>query len=481
MKILLKTGFNILLLFCSFKAFSLDASLRGYYPSFKESDVVELITSPYGSPDYTGFTKTYTTEIHNHSFRFVIQMEDAPLQIVIHFKDKYGKLTWTDQYLAKAISGYYIESRDEISIFENNKEIEYTGKGSSKFKVLQQVKAMGSKAFAPLGISFVENPFLNIKIADSLIKEQLAVVRDNKHVLSDAIYTIYRANLIGGWIGLKYSVRYIADSTRKRVIDSLRHANFQDPFSQSELTNINNSAYIIYADQYTRNIRSKYEFDSCYSSGREFSDHKYYLFLERHYSGKILERLITDILFRDRVEAGDNSDLINDALSRIKNPDFRMVLNTLKNHRSPGADAFNFSLTDENGKMHTMEEFKGQVVFLDFWFTGCGNCIQVKPYIDKLEDYFRNKPVSFLSVNLDKTKAEWLKSVQQGKYTTKLGMNLFTGGNAFESAISKYYSVDGGPTLILIDRCGKLMAIPADPRIDNGDNIRRLITAQLKQ
>jgi len=480
MQKIIKPGFTILIILCALKAAASGAIISGYYPSLKEGDIVTLTATAYGDPNFPEFLKVYHTKIKNHAFRFVIPARNAPIKIFIIFSDKLDKLTGTNQYIRKKVQGFYLEKGDDIVITEYGGKVRYSGRGSAKFKVLQQIRGFEHDAFSPLGTSFIGNPLLNFHIADSLIQKQLAFLQAKKNLLSGHMYTIYKANLFGGWIGRNYMVRYVPDSARESVINELKTTYFRQPFDNKDREKIDDSPAIIYADRYASSIRLKYEFDSCYAANAAFSDHNYYRFLKKNYSGKLLERLVADMLFRDRVEPGDNSGLINDALTWVKNQDFRIVLSNLKSHRAPGAKAFEFSFSDDQGQMHTMDEFKGKIVFIDFWFTGCGNCIQVTPFIKHLEGYFQQKPVVFLSINIDNTKEEWLKSIQTGKYTTKLGTNLFSGGNGLNSPISKYYSVDAGPTLILIDQSGKIMATPLDPRDDNGKSLIAQIDGALR-
>ena len=47
-----------------------------------------------------------------------------------------------------------------------------------------------------------------------------------------------------------------------------------------------------------------------------------------------------------------------------------------------------FTLTDQNGDMHTLSDYKGQTVFLNFWATWCPPCRSEMPEIQKLYEEF---------------------------------------------------------------------------------------------
>ena len=54
--------------------------------------------------------------------------------------------------------------------------------------------------------------------------------------------------------------------------------------------------------------------------------------------------------------------------------------------------AFDFTLVDQYGKTHTLSEYKGKVVFLNFWTTWCPPCKEELPYIQEIyEEYNENK------------------------------------------------------------------------------------------
>ncbi len=50
------------------------------------------------------------------------------------------------------------------------------------------------------------------------------------------------------------------------------------------------------------------------------------------------------------------------------------------------------------GKPTTIGDFKGKVVFLNFWSTSCGPCIAEMPGIERLQASLRSEPVAFLAV-----------------------------------------------------------------------------------
>ena len=50
-------------------------------------------------------------------------------------------------------------------------------------------------------------------------------------------------------------------------------------------------------------------------------------------------------------------------------------------------------LKDQFGKSHKLEDYKGKVIFLNFWATWCGPCRSEMPEIQKLYEEYLGKPL----------------------------------------------------------------------------------------
>tara|TARA_R110002074_G_scaffold393815_1_gene580709 strand:+ start:10123 stop:10755 length:633 start_codon:yes stop_codon:yes gene_type:complete len=61
---------------------------------------------------------------------------------------------------------------------------------------------------------------------------------------------------------------------------------------------------------------------------------------------------------------------------------------------------YNLKLIDRDGKTRSLEEFKGKVIFLNFWATWCPPCVAEMPSVDKLHEEMGDD-IAFVMVSFD--------------------------------------------------------------------------------
>ncbi|MDN5477821.1 MAG: TlpA family protein disulfide reductase, partial [Chryseobacterium sp.] len=184
-----------------------------------------------------------------------------------------------------------------------------------------------------------------------------------------------------------------------------------------------------------------------------------YEILKKNYSGILREKLILAYFIENSARLENASELMNDAFSYFKTEVFKDTLRKLYDASKIGSNAYNFSLQDSKGNVVKLSDFKGKIVFIDFWYTGCSSCS--KFYTDQLsrvEAHYKDDPnFVFLSISCDKDMGEWHKSINDGLYTSKHALNLYTNGEGSSHPIFSAYGVYGYPSQVLIDRKGKII------------------------
>lgn len=124
--------------------------------------------------------------------------------------------------------------------------------------------------------------------------------------------------------------------------------------------------------------------------------------------------------------------------------------------------AYNFTLKDQYGNQHTLSDYKGKVVFLNFWATWCPPCKKEMPDIEELyKQYNLNKDeVVFLGIanpssddypnNQDMRKEEIISFLEDGEYTFPTVFDET--GKVFYN-----YNISAFPTTFMIDKEGNIV------------------------
>ena len=112
---------------------------------------------------------------------------------------------------------------------------------------------------------------------------------------------------------------------------------------------------------------------------------------------------------------------------------------------SPAPD---FTLTDLNGEEVSLSDYKGKIVFLNFWATWCVYCDMEMPDLDKIDK--ENDDVVVLAVNVMEDKKTVEPYITKGGY--EFDVVLDTDGE-----ISRNYLIRPLPTSYFIDAEGILL------------------------
>lgn len=123
-----------------------------------------------------------------------------------------------------------------------------------------------------------------------------------------------------------------------------------------------------------------------------------------------------------------------------------------------GADAPPFTAElvanapEGSGKEVSLESLRGRPVVLDFWATWCGPCRAEAPVVDGLASRFKDKGLVTLGVNT---------SDEEGLAAGWAARNRISFPIVYDrdNAIAGAYDVHNIPTLVVIDRQGKIHAV----------------------
>ncbi len=110
-----------------------------------------------------------------------------------------------------------------------------------------------------------------------------------------------------------------------------------------------------------------------------------------------------------------------------------------------------FRLPDLKGKMVALEDFRGKIVFLNFWATWCPPCRAEMPAMEKLFQRMQGKDFVMLAVDFQEERDQVQGFMKQ--FRLHFPALLDTDGT-----VAAAYGIRGLPSTYILDRAGKIVA-----------------------
>lgn len=111
------------------------------------------------------------------------------------------------------------------------------------------------------------------------------------------------------------------------------------------------------------------------------------------------------------------------------------------------APAPNWQLKDLDGKSHSLRNYKGKVVVLEFWQRGSDWCLRLVPQVEQIAEHFEDQPVVVLGMNID-AKEDDARFVAE-----RMALNYPT---LRADKIAEKYGVRELPAVVVIDQKGNI-------------------------
>jgi thiol-disulfide isomerase/thioredoxin len=131
--------------------------------------------------------------------------------------------------------------------------------------------------------------------------------------------------------------------------------------------------------------------------------------------------------------------------------------------------------SDINNQTIKLSDYKGKLIYIDFWATWCGPCIAELPYSLKLQKRFRgNADIVFLYVSIDIDFKKWKNYLTKHTELTGIHINL---NEDNMNAVKNFYAIYGIPRYLIIGKDGKIKDSSAErPSSSNiYENLRKLL------
>ncbi len=432
----------------------------------------EFIYTNVGMENYTSVCD------NNGYFQFKISNISHPARVTLLMKSENMPI----------IINYYVEPGDSIFISliktSMGDSAIFSGKGFMKFNCMAALRTDKEILENQIEIKYQRiltsgvNKLLQIFLLnDTLGKNLLTVLSKYKKLVSPLIYEILRFDIIGSdykdrCLTLNYSLRQ--DSLEKKKMNQLFLNAVYQPVEKIQ------TAAGVFSEDYIEYLFRRAQNKILFQHGLEYSMTEMFFLLAKEYKGIIRDRILVTYLLRGHI-AITNTEYEYCLKQAIKIMGDRMYKNYLikqLHHQEKGSVAYNFSLPDSSGKDIQLSMYRGKIVLMDFWFSGCYSCGKFSETLEKeVINNFNDSSVVFVSICIDKEKDKWLKSLQSGHYSTPRSINVYTEGKGLDHPVVKYYNIQGCPYILLIDREGNIYSA-TPPR--EGKELCSLINEAMK-
>ena len=114
-------------------------------------------------------------------------------------------------------------------------------------------------------------------------------------------------------------------------------------------------------------------------------------------------------------------------------------------------EVIDFELQDLSGATRSLSDYRGKVVFLNFWATWCGPCRFEMPSMETLYQRFKAKGLVIVAVNLQEDRNSVQRFVDE--YGLSFPVLLDTTGR-----VGATYGARSIPTTYIVDRDGFVLA-----------------------
>ena len=108
-----------------------------------------------------------------------------------------------------------------------------------------------------------------------------------------------------------------------------------------------------------------------------------------------------------------------------------------------------FTLKSLEGSNLRLDEYKGQVVLINFWATWCGPCRQELPLLDRIHRRYQDAGFAVLGINVEGVD----KTDEARAMISKAGVTFPVLVDEGQK-ISELYALEAMPTSVVVDRDG---------------------------
>ena len=120
-----------------------------------------------------------------------------------------------------------------------------------------------------------------------------------------------------------------------------------------------------------------------------------------------------------------------------------------------GNIAPDFTLAGVDNNFHSLSDYRGKLVLIQFWASWCSFCREENPELVSLLDEYKQKGFEILGVSLDTEKDSWMNAIEDDH----LNFVHLSDLEGFKSPVAETYKVSSIPQMFLVDENGVIILI----------------------
>ncbi|MFT2009714.1 TlpA family protein disulfide reductase [Pontibacter sp. 13R65] len=389
-----------------------------------------------------------TTDVEKGQFRLEVPVAKAGMAELVH-----GSEVIT-LYLEPSFALNLTANGDKLLKtvkFEGNgaNENNYLAQFSYNFEELEQYQVL------PDNIKLREKEFL--AFLESRRKEQLNFLEkfDAKNPLSTTFKKLATAEIEFGYANDRityFDLREHIVISENRLTPSATYFDFLQRLDLQQESSLISPNFVGFLSNYTSHIAKatgKTEVDPDFYSTS-------YALTKQKLTGPVQQLALSQILKQalQQGQSKQSEELLADFQSQSQEQELLAYLQKLhaeNRQLAAGSPAPDFKLNNAQGEEVALSDFKGKLVYLSFWSSSCGMCLNDMPYLQDLNARLTGSNIVFVSIGMDDDEAAWQSMVAKRKLQ---GVQLYKG---LSPEVIAEFGIKELPAYFLIDENGQVL------------------------
>ncbi|TXK51335.1 AhpC/TSA family protein [Pontibacter qinzhouensis] len=357
----------------------------------------------------------------------------------------------------------YVEPGFELHLTANGdkllKTAKFEGAGASENNYLAQYayafEELEQYQVLPDNIKLREKAFLSF--LESRKQEQLKFLEKfiAKTPLSLSFHKLAQAEIDFGYANdriMYFDLREQTVRSENRLTPSPAYYDYLQTLNLQEEANIHSPTFTGFISNYTRHLAiaaGKAE------TSPDFYSTSYHLARQK-LTGPVQSLALSQILKQSFLKgyAKQSADLLTDFQTLNQDQELLAYLQELSQQNrqlTAGTPAPDFKLQTATGEEVALSDFKGKLVYLSFWSTSCGMCINDMPYLQELHNKLDSENLVFISVGMDEDETAWRNMITNRRLP---GVQLYKG---LSPDLLSEYAIKDLPAYFLVDEAGNVL------------------------